>query len=370
MINNTMPQASTNQGWNQMLEGSPLLLPDYNKSFFDFADCDIQAFDAKAGEPVASSDLVMAEGFIPVEGAEATYTTLDSTVILTFAGEEYVTGGSGHVGCIPTTALEMASGDVDMEEDGGSTSNTAVVNEHDGAFFGTVVMSGGEQNSVFLSVNLPVPSGNQPTTSSHNPPATPSYRPPLTPSPFSPPSNHAHPPSTPSCYSTCSEDYASTFSDASSTPDVKSVTSDRKFMFPVPTDDKMVAATLTALETNCLTPLIKEELKYTIQSRRLAAGKPELVVDAKPLVKVKKQMTAEERERAGKRRDQNRVAAQRFRQKQKDTADVLTRKCRRIEGSNTTLRNEIKKLARESQELRQLLTSHLMVCPKVKVARP
>ena len=39
-----------------------------------------------------------------------------------------------------------------------------------------------------------------------------------------------------------------------------------------------VQATLTALETGEITPLVKEELKYTIQSRRLAEGKSELEV--------------------------------------------------------------------------------------------
>jgi hypothetical protein len=34
--------------------------------------------------------------------------------------------------------------------------------------------------------------------------------------------------------------------------------------------DALLEATLVALETGELTPLVKEELKYTIQSRRLA----------------------------------------------------------------------------------------------------
>jgi hypothetical protein len=42
--------------------------------------------------------------------------------------------------------------------------------------------------------------------------------------------------------------------------------------------DALLEATLTALETGELTPLVKEELKYTIQSRRLANGQGELGV--------------------------------------------------------------------------------------------
>jgi hypothetical protein len=42
--------------------------------------------------------------------------------------------------------------------------------------------------------------------------------------------------------------------------------------------DALLEATLVALETGELTPLVKEELKYTIQSRRLANGQGELGV--------------------------------------------------------------------------------------------
>ena len=41
----------------------------------------------------------------------------------------------------------------------------------------------------------------------------------------------------------------------------------------------LIDATLVALETGNLSPLVKEELKYTIQSRRLAKGQTELAVD-------------------------------------------------------------------------------------------
>lgn len=41
----------------------------------------------------------------------------------------------------------------------------------------------------------------------------------------------------------------------------------------------LLNATLEALETGELAPIIKEELKYTIQSRRLAKGQEELKVE-------------------------------------------------------------------------------------------
>ena len=44
-------------------------------------------------------------------------------------------------------------------------------------------------------------------------------------------------------------------------------------------NNNFLDATLTALETGNLSQLAKEELKYTIQARRLATGKEELKVD-------------------------------------------------------------------------------------------
>lgn len=47
-------------------------------------------------------------------------------------------------------------------------------------------------------------------------------------------------------------------------------------------DKELLDATMTVLKTGKLTPLIKEELKCTIQNRRLARGQEELMVDLTP----------------------------------------------------------------------------------------
>ncbi|XP_076464183.1 uncharacterized protein LOC143296235 [Babylonia areolata] len=127
--------------------------------------------------------------------------------------------------------------------------------------------------------------------------------------------------------------------------------------------DMMAAATLEALESCSLTPLIKEELKYTIQSRRLAAGKPELLArefnNSNSGATTKRALTTEEKRRDTKRREQNRKAAQRFRQKQRDTEDILSKKCHKLEHSNIRLKAEILRLARETQQLQHMMDSHL-----------
>lgn len=274
MINNNMPRASS-QGWTPMLDESPVcMLVDNNKNFFDFADVDILDNDDK--EQAVPANLIVVEDFtLPTtEDMEISYTVIDSTNILSLGGgtegveeEEEEDDASVDNRNIPTTALEM----VNCE---------------------TVPLSETQHASAsFLSANLPAPLGTQPSPS----PCPPTTTTTTTSSPFQLPCTppYPHPPSTPSGYSTCSgDDVASTSSSEQLTPEVSGVTSGRKFLIPMPSDDRMAAAALSALETCSLTPLIKEELKYTIQSRRLAAGKPELVVDTKPPVKVQKVVSA------------------------------------------------------------------------------
>ncbi|CAG5121981.1 unnamed protein product [Candidula unifasciata] len=89
-------------------------------------------------------------------------------------------------------------------------------------------------------------------------------------------------------------------------------------------EDKILNASMKALKSGSLTPLVKEELRFTIQSRRLAAGKGELKLEEFKKPPKRKLVTDEERKRAQVRRLQNREAAQRFRQRQKDQASYLS----------------------------------------------
>ncbi|KAK3092546.1 hypothetical protein FSP39_004242 [Pinctada imbricata] len=86
-------------------------------------------------------------------------------------------------------------------------------------------------------------------------------------------------------------------------------------------NEKILEATKMALETGELTPLVKEELKYTIQTRRLAEGKEELQVQFED--PINSELRPDEVERVERRREQNRMAAQRFRQRQKSRGDEL-----------------------------------------------
>ncbi|XP_060071228.1 uncharacterized protein LOC132551135 [Ylistrum balloti] len=122
-------------------------------------------------------------------------------------------------------------------------------------------------------------------------------------------------------------------------------------------DKTLVAATLLALETGDLTPLIKEELKYTIQSRRVSAGKKELRVGFRQPQTYK--LTPDEVIRVERRREQNRLAAQKFRRKQKNESERI----QKLETANTKLREELRCLREEQSQLFYRWTSHVSVCP-------
>ncbi|XP_076100503.1 cyclic AMP-dependent transcription factor ATF-3-like [Mytilus galloprovincialis] len=129
--------------------------------------------------------------------------------------------------------------------------------------------------------------------------------------------------------------------------------------------DGFAEATLTALETGELTPLVKEELKYTIQSRRLANGQSELGVEfTEP---EQGQLTEEEKEKIVKRREQNKLAARRFRQRRRAKGPVYAKEVSELEADNTRKLAEIRRLRKERDELQAMLQNHMLVCPTVTI---
>ncbi|XP_063418643.1 basic leucine zipper transcriptional factor ATF-like 3 isoform X1 [Mytilus trossulus] len=126
----------------------------------------------------------------------------------------------------------------------------------------------------------------------------------------------------------------------------------------------LVDATLLALETGNMSPLIKEELKCTIQSRRLAKGQHEMEVEFPE--ETKHELTEEERDKIDKRREQNRLAAQRFRDRKKTNSTSLCKKIQELEADNTQKSYEIRNLRAEKAKLQTMLYEHLLVCPSAK----
>ncbi|XP_052213532.1 uncharacterized protein LOC127832246 [Dreissena polymorpha] len=111
-----------------------------------------------------------------------------------------------------------------------------------------------------------------------------------------------------------------------------------------------------------LMPYIKEELKYTIQSKRMKEGKEELKVDftdREPCA-----LSPEEEQKVEKRKVQNRMAARRFRDRQKTQTHSLQKECRRLENEKTELRKELEQVRKERDGIRQLMEIHLASCPQ------
>ncbi|XP_052106783.1 basic leucine zipper transcriptional factor ATF-like 3 isoform X1 [Mytilus californianus] len=129
-------------------------------------------------------------------------------------------------------------------------------------------------------------------------------------------------------------------------------------------NNNLEVATLLALGTGNMAPLIKEELKCTIQSRRLAKGQHEMKVEFPD--ETKHELTEEERDKIVKRREQNRLAAQRFRDRKKNNSTSLCKKIQELEADNTQKSNEIRNLRAEKAKLQKMLYQHLLVCPSAK----
>ncbi|ESO90091.1 hypothetical protein LOTGIDRAFT_164395 [Lottia gigantea] len=125
-------------------------------------------------------------------------------------------------------------------------------------------------------------------------------------------------------------------------------------------DPSLRRATYASLETGQLTPLLKEELKCRIQSRRLSEGKEELLVDFTSPSKF--QPRPDEIEKLNKRREQNRRAARKFRQKKRKDGDNLMKESEKLESDNTSLQEEIAKLYEERKKLEEIWSDHTRKC--------
>ncbi|XP_033735255.1 basic leucine zipper transcriptional factor ATF-like 3 [Pecten maximus] len=126
---------------------------------------------------------------------------------------------------------------------------------------------------------------------------------------------------------------------------------------------KILEAACVAMETGSMTPIIKQELRFIIQSRRLAEGKSELSeLDVKFVPPVTTELTPEEHIKKENRREQNRIAARKFRKKQTASLHKFKKRIQNLESENTRLSSELTTLAREKRSLQGKLQSHLDMC--------
>ncbi|GAB6033679.1 hypothetical protein CHUAL_013736 [Chamberlinius hualienensis] len=108
------------------------------------------------------------------------------------------------------------------------------------------------------------------------------------------------------------------------------------------------------------THLIKESLKVTIQSKRLANGQHLPSVETR--TGFYDELTPEDEDRRRRRRERNKVAATKCRNKKKERTIHLMMESENLEQTNLTLRDEIQRLEVEKQRLLDMLSYHMPAC--------
>ncbi|KAK3606656.1 hypothetical protein CHS0354_037545 [Potamilus streckersoni] len=108
-----------------------------------------------------------------------------------------------------------------------------------------------------------------------------------------------------------------------------------------------------------MTPLLKEELKYRILSRRLSEGRDELTLDRQADMSRQDvhqcQLRPEELKRIETRKEQNRKAAQKFRLKKKLEKDSVSKEYEELKKRNSVLREEVKRLSNIGQIMKKVI---------------
>ncbi|XP_035000442.1 cyclic AMP-dependent transcription factor ATF-3 [Hippoglossus stenolepis] len=132
---------------------------------------------------------------------------------------------------------------------------------------------------------------------------------------------------------------------------------------------------LTLDDFTNFTPIVKEELRLAIQTKRLSNG---LSVDMssdgassssdrafeEPArgSGVKRELVVEEHDRRKRRRERNKVAAAKCRNKKKEKTDTLQQESEKLESVNSDLKAQIEELKQQKQQLVYMLNLHRPTC--------
>ncbi|XP_029966928.1 cyclic AMP-dependent transcription factor ATF-3 [Salarias fasciatus] len=129
--------------------------------------------------------------------------------------------------------------------------------------------------------------------------------------------------------------------------------------------------TLTLDDFTNFTPVVKEELRLAIQTKRLCNGQSaDLSSDGasssceRPASGsgVKRELTTEEHERRKRRRERNKIAAAKCRNKKKEKTESLQKESEKLESVNADLKAQIEELKQQKQQLVYMLNLHRPTC--------
>ncbi|XP_076306023.1 activating transcription factor 3-like [Tachypleus tridentatus] len=108
--------------------------------------------------------------------------------------------------------------------------------------------------------------------------------------------------------------------------------------------------------------LIKEGLRVTIQTKRMAQGKGQVQPEYRD--PPQESITPEDEERRRRRRERNKVAATKCRYKKKERTQWLAIESDHLETDNSALRREIQELEEQKRHLMELLHGHHCSVPQ------
>ncbi|XP_068454908.1 cyclic AMP-dependent transcription factor ATF-3 [Clinocottus analis] len=131
---------------------------------------------------------------------------------------------------------------------------------------------------------------------------------------------------------------------------------------------------LTLDDFTSFTPLVKEELRLAIQSKRLSNGLSADVSsdgggggssDSERRSEgsgVRREVTPQEHDRRKRRRERNKVAAAKCRNKKKEKTETLQQESEKLESVNSDLKAQIEQLKQQKQQLVYMLNLHRPTC--------
>ncbi|KAG7509341.1 cyclic AMP-dependent transcription factor ATF-3 [Solea senegalensis] len=128
---------------------------------------------------------------------------------------------------------------------------------------------------------------------------------------------------------------------------------------------------LTLDDFTNFTPIVKEELRLAIQTKRLSSGLSADVSSdggsscSEPAAGgsgVKREFTVEEHDRRKRRRERNKIAAAKCRNKKKEKTECLQKESEKLETVNSELKAQIEELKQQKQQLVYMLNLHRPTC--------
>ncbi|KAL3877730.1 hypothetical protein ACJMK2_035394 [Sinanodonta woodiana] len=130
-------------------------------------------------------------------------------------------------------------------------------------------------------------------------------------------------------------------------------------------EDPFQEAIVKSLEIGSVMPLVKEELKLKIQSRRLSEGRGELKVEftSPPKYEVK-QERSETDNKIETRKKRNRQSASKSRQKRKGHEESILKEVEKQQAIHANLQIEVNSLRNIKKLLQVRISKHLAKCPK------